>query len=59
MVQSGFHSLVASGTTAKQLNSEKDARPIAYGSMLIECVLAVILFVKLVTYGKDYEQEQL
>ncbi len=39
---SGFHSLVASGTTAKQINSEKDARPIAYGSMLIESGLAVI-----------------
>lgn len=39
---SGFHSLVSSGTTAKQLDSEKDARPIAYGSMLIECAVAVI-----------------
>ncbi len=39
---SGFHSLVASGTTSKQISSEKDARPIAYGSMLIECCLAVI-----------------
>ena len=39
---SGFHSLVGSGTTAKQLNSEKDARPIAYGGMLIECALAII-----------------
>lgn len=39
---SGFHSLVGSGTTAKQLNTEKDARPIAYGAMLIECALAII-----------------
>ena len=39
---SGFHSLVGSGTTAKQLNNEKDAQPIAYGSMLIECALAII-----------------
>ncbi|MCI5870072.1 MAG: carbon starvation protein A [Dorea sp.] len=39
---SGFHSLVGSGTTAKQLNSEKDAQPIAYGGMLIECALAII-----------------
>lgn len=39
---SGFHSLVASGTTSKQLDSERDARPIAYGAMLIECVLAII-----------------
>lgn len=39
---SGFHSLVGSGTTAKQLNQEKDAKPIAYGGMLIECALALI-----------------
>jgi len=39
---SGFHSLVSSGTTAKQLDNEKDAKPIAYGSMLVECAVAVI-----------------
>lgn len=39
---SGFHSLVSSGTTSKQLDKEKDARPIAYGGMLLECVLAII-----------------
>ena len=39
---SGFHSLIGSGTTSKQLDSEKDALAIGYGSMLIECVLAVI-----------------
>lgn len=39
---SGFHSLVASGTTAKQLDAEKHARPVAYGGMLVEGVLALI-----------------
>ena len=39
---SGFHSLVGSGTTSKQLDKEKDAKPIAYGGMLIECVLALL-----------------
>ncbi|MDR1765577.1 MAG: carbon starvation protein A [Lachnospiraceae bacterium] len=39
---SGFHSLVGSGTTSKQLAKESDARPIAYGGMLIESLLAVI-----------------
>jgi carbon starvation protein len=39
---SGFHSLVSSGTTAKQLNKEGDAKVIGYGGMLIECALAVI-----------------
>ena len=41
-VISGFHSLVSSGTTSKQLDKETDAKPIAYGGMLLECVLAVI-----------------
>jgi carbon starvation protein len=39
---SGFHSLVSSGTTAKQLDNEKNAKPIGYGSMLIESALGVI-----------------
>ncbi|MDJ1433880.1 carbon starvation protein A [Halostagnicola sp. A-GB9-2] len=37
---SGFHSLVSSGTTAKQLNKESDARLIGYGGMLAEGLLA-------------------
>lgn len=39
---SGFHSLVSSGTTAKQLANEKDARLIGYGAMLIEGLLALV-----------------
>jgi carbon starvation protein len=39
---SGFHGLVASGTTAKQLDKVTDARAIGYGSMLGEGMLAVI-----------------
>ncbi len=39
---SGFHSLVSSGTTSKQLAKETDAKPIGYGGMLIEGLLAVI-----------------
>ena len=42
---SGFHSLVASGTTSKQLDKETDAKPIAYGGMLIECVLAIMTLI--------------
>lgn len=38
---SGFHSLVASGTTSKQLDRETDARRVGYGGMLIESLLAV------------------
>ncbi len=39
---SGFHSLVASGTTSKQLNKETDAKIVGYGGMLIESFLAII-----------------
>lgn len=39
---SGFHSLISSGTTSKQLRSEVDARPVAYGSMLLEAFVAVL-----------------
>jgi carbon starvation protein len=39
---SGFHGLVSGGTTSKQVAYWKDARPIAYGSMLGEGLLAVI-----------------
>ncbi|MFC7200964.1 carbon starvation protein A [Halospeciosus flavus] len=39
---SGFHSLVSSGTTAKQLDKETDARVIGYGGMLGEGLLATL-----------------
>ncbi|WP_157150430.1 carbon starvation protein A [Brachyspira sp. SAP_772] len=39
---SGFHSLVSSGTSSKQLNSEKDAKLVGYGAMLIEGVVAIV-----------------
>ncbi len=39
---SGFHSLVASGTTSKQIDQEKDAKVIGYGGMLIESFLAIL-----------------
>ncbi|MWV39866.1 carbon starvation CstA family protein [Natrialba sp. INN-245] len=52
---SGFHSLVSSGTTAKQLDKETDARLIGYGGMLGEGLLAVtaILAVSLVAGAGD------
>jgi len=54
---SGFHALVASGTSAKQLDSERGIRPIAYGGMLLEGVLAIIALIGVAgTYAsqKDY-----
>ncbi|MGI5977748.1 MAG: carbon starvation protein A [Candidatus Limivicinus sp.] len=50
---SGFHSLIASGTTAKQLDSEKDAKVIGYGAMIIESALAIISIIAVgVVYSK-------
>ncbi len=40
---SGFHSLVSSGTTARQISRETDALPIGYGAMLVEAALAVLV----------------
>ncbi len=42
---SGFHCLVSSGTSSKQLRCETDARAVGYGSMLLEAFLAVIVIV--------------
>ncbi|MDD5292402.1 MAG: carbon starvation protein A [Candidatus Omnitrophica bacterium] len=39
---SGFHSLISSGTTSKQIANERDARKIGYGAMIIEAVVAVM-----------------
>jgi len=39
---SGFHSLISSGTTAKQLDNERNAKRIAYGAMLTEGALALL-----------------
>ncbi|MEJ2633806.1 MAG: carbon starvation protein A [Calditrichia bacterium] len=49
---SGFHSLVGSGTTAKQLNKETDAKPVGYGGMLIEGVLAVMALLAVASLSK-------
>ncbi|MCD7885015.1 MAG: carbon starvation protein A [Lachnospiraceae bacterium] len=49
---SGFHSLIATGTTSKQLDNEAHAKPIGYGSMLIESALGIIA---LIAVGMVYE----
>jgi carbon starvation protein len=38
---SGFHAIVASGTTCKQLQTERDVRPVGYGAMLLEALVAI------------------
>ncbi len=39
---SGFHGLVCSGTTSKQIAKESDSRPVGYGAMLLEGFVALI-----------------
>lgn len=42
---SGFHSLIASGTTSKQIATEADAKKIGYGGMVAEGVVAVLAII--------------
>jgi carbon starvation protein len=42
---SGFHALVASGTTPKMINKESDIRPIGYGAMLMESLVGVVALI--------------
>lgn len=44
---SGFHSLVGSGTTSKQVDNEKDTKLIGYGGMLIEGVVAILALISI------------
>jgi carbon starvation protein len=50
---SGFHSLVGSGTTSKQLKREGDAKLIGYGSMLLEGMIALVALVCVMIIAKD------
>jgi carbon starvation protein len=52
---SGFHSIVSSGTTAKQIKCESDTRRIGYGGMLVEGIVAIIALgtVMGLTFGAD------
>ena len=50
---SGFHSLISTGTSSKQLDNESQAKAIGYGSMLIESALGII---SLVAVGMVFEK---
>lgn len=50
---SGFHSIIASGTTSKQLRCETDAKPIGYGAMLLEALVAVVSLCCLMKLAPD------
>jgi len=50
---SGFHSVVASGTTSKQIANEKDARKIGYGAMVAEGIIAIMAVLVVAAAFKD------
>jgi carbon starvation protein len=52
---SGFHSLVGSGTTSKQLKRESDSKIIGYGAMLMEGIVAVIALSTVMILASDSE----
>lgn len=54
---SGFHSLISTGTTSKQLSNEKDAKFIGYGSMLIESALGIISLIAVGMIWEKYTAE--
>ena len=50
---SGFHSLICSGTTSKQLAKETDAKTIGYGAMLLEGMVAIVSLCCVMVLAKD------
>lgn len=48
---SGFHSLVASGTSSKQLRTENDALFVGYGAMLVEGFLSTLVVISIAGFG--------
>ena len=46
---SGFHAFIGSGTTPKMIDHWKDIKPVAFGSMLVECVVGVMALIAAVS----------
>jgi carbon starvation protein len=55
---SGFHSLVSSGTTSKQIKNEKDMLPVSFGAMLLESLLAVISLIAVASFATGEAERQ-
>jgi len=55
---SGFHALVSSGTSSKQLNNERDIRPIGMGAMMVEGLLAILAIISIaqLDFGQYFTQ---
>jgi carbon starvation protein len=56
---SGFHSLISTGTSSKQLDNEKNAKAIGYGSMLIESALGIIALIAVGMIFDKYTAKEL
>lgn len=54
---SGFHSLVSSGTSSKQIKSEKNMLPVSFGAMLMESMLAVIALIAVASFASGAAAE--
>jgi carbon starvation protein len=50
---SGFHAVVSSGTTSKQLSRESDALPVGYGAMLLEGLVAILALATVMMIPKE------
>ena len=55
---SGFHSLIASGTSSKQLDNEAHAKAIGYGSMLIESALGIIALIAVGVVWESWSKKE-
>lgn len=55
---SGFHALLSSGTTSKQIRNERDILPVSFGAMLIESLLAIIALVASASLTTAFISEQ-
>lgn len=53
---SGFHSLICSGTTAKQVKSEKDIKFIGFGGMILESIIALVV---IIVVGAFFDQSNI
>lgn len=51
---SGFHSLVSSGTSSKQIRNERDMLPVSFGAMLLESMLAIIALIAVGSFVGGY-----
>jgi carbon starvation protein len=56
---SGFHAIVGSGTTSKQLDKETDAKVVGYGGMLIEGILAILALLSVASLDQAHFLELL